>query len=70
MTTLESVTYQQPKIDAQGNPVVDASGKPVQEDVTTRTQTLAMGPIASQESIKELGHQRRRIRECEFRARL
>ncbi len=55
VTTLESVTYQQPKVDAQGNPVVDASGKPVQEDVTTRTQTLAMGPIASQESIKELG---------------
>ena len=55
VTTLESVTYQQPKVDAQGNPVVDASGNPVQEDVTTRTQTLAMGPIASQESIKELG---------------
>jgi K+-transporting ATPase ATPase A chain len=55
VTTLESVTYQQPKVDAQGNPVVDASGKPVQEDVTTRTQTLPMGPIASQESIKELG---------------
>ncbi len=55
VTTLESVTYQQPKLDAQGNPVLDASGAPVQEDVTTQTQTLAMGPIASQESIKELG---------------
>jgi K+-transporting ATPase ATPase A chain len=53
--TLDSVTYQQAKTDAQGNPVVDASGKPIQEDVTTRTQVLAMGPIASQESIKELG---------------
>jgi K+-transporting ATPase ATPase A chain len=35
--------------------VKDAAGNPVQQSVTTRTQTLPMGPIASQESIKELG---------------
>jgi potassium-transporting ATPase potassium-binding subunit len=55
VTTVESLTYQQPKTDAQGNPVKDASGNPVQETLTTRTQTLPMGPMASQESIKELG---------------
>jgi potassium-transporting ATPase potassium-binding subunit len=55
VTTVEALTYQQPKVDAQGNPVKDAAGNAVQETVTTHTQTLTMGPIASQESIKELG---------------
>jgi len=55
VTTLESVAYQQPKLDAAGNAMTDATGKPVLEDVTTQTQTLPMGPMASQESIKELG---------------
>ena len=55
VTTLESVTYQQPKVDAAGNAVTDAGGKPVMQDVRTQTQTLPMGPMASQESIKELG---------------
>ncbi|HSY05218.1 MAG TPA: potassium-transporting ATPase subunit KdpA, partial [Steroidobacteraceae bacterium] len=47
VTTLETLTWQQPKTDAAGNPL--------QETQSTRTQTLPMGPIASQESIKELG---------------
>jgi potassium-transporting ATPase potassium-binding subunit len=55
VTTLETLTWQQPKTDAAGNPVKDAAGNPVQESQSTRTQTLPMGPIASQESIKELG---------------
>jgi len=55
VTTVEPLTYQQPKTDAAGNPVKDAAGNPVQETVTTHTQTLPTGPIASQESIKELG---------------
>jgi potassium-transporting ATPase potassium-binding subunit len=54
-TTVEALTYQNPKTDAQGNPVKDAAGKAVTETVTTHTQTLPMGPVASQESIKELG---------------
>jgi K+-transporting ATPase ATPase A chain len=52
---LQPVTYPLQKTDAAGNPVKDAAGKPVMENVTTRTQTLPMGPVASQESIKELG---------------
>jgi len=55
VTMLQPVTYQQPKTDAAGNPVKDAAGNPVMENVTTQIQTLPMGPIASQESIKELG---------------
>jgi K+-transporting ATPase ATPase A chain len=55
VATVESLTYQQPKADAQGNPIKDASGNPVEETLTTRVQTLPMGPMASQESIKELG---------------
>jgi potassium-transporting ATPase potassium-binding subunit len=55
VTTIETLQYQQPKVDAAGNPAKDASGNPVMESVTTRTQTLPMGPVASQEAIKELG---------------
>jgi K+-transporting ATPase ATPase A chain len=54
-TTVEALTFQQPKTDAQGNPIKDAAGTAVQETLTTHTQTLPMGPMASQESIKELG---------------
>ena len=55
VTTVETLAYTQPKTDAAGNPVKDASGNPVLENMTTRTQTLPMGPMASQEAIKELG---------------
>jgi len=54
-TTVEALSYQSPKTDAQGNPVKDAAGNAMTQTVTTRTQTLPMGPVASQESIKELG---------------
>jgi len=54
-TTVEKLTYDNPKTDAAGNPLKDTAGNPVTESVTTQTQTLPMGPVASQESIKELG---------------
>ncbi len=41
------------RVGADGKPVVDASGKPVMDTVTT--QTIAQGPVASQEIIKEWG---------------
>jgi potassium-transporting ATPase potassium-binding subunit len=54
-TTVEELTYQNPKTDAAGNPIKDAAGNAVTETAKTQTQTLPMGPIASQEAIKELG---------------
>jgi potassium-transporting ATPase potassium-binding subunit len=41
------------RVGADGKPVVDLSGKPVMDTVTT--QTIAQGPVASQEVIKEWG---------------
>ncbi|WP_443083278.1 potassium-transporting ATPase subunit KdpA [Variovorax sp. RA8] len=55
VTTLEATAHQQPKLDARGQTLKDASGDPVTEDASTTTQTLAMGPVASQEAIKLLG---------------
>ncbi|MBL8507932.1 MAG: potassium-transporting ATPase subunit KdpA, partial [Chitinimonas sp.] len=52
---VEPVSYQVAKTDEAGKPLVDAQGAAVMEEVTVRTQTLAMGPVASQEAIKLLG---------------
>jgi potassium-transporting ATPase potassium-binding subunit len=41
------------KVGADGKPVVDNQGKPVMDTVTE--QTIAQGPVASQEIIKEFG---------------
>lgn len=41
------------KVDSSGKPVVAPDGKPLMETVTT--QTIAQGPVASQEIIKEFG---------------
>jgi len=40
-------------VGADGKPAVDANGKPVMDTITS--QTVAQGPVASQEIIKELG---------------
>jgi K+-transporting ATPase ATPase A chain len=52
---LQPVTYDQPKLDAAGNPVKDAKGESVTEKVTVSEQTIAVGPAASQIAIKQLG---------------
>ena len=41
------------KVGPDGKSVVDASGKPVMDTISE--QTIAEGPVASQEAIKELG---------------
>src|SRR5437870_4809278 len=41
------------KVGSDGKPMVDAQGKPVID--TVADQTIAQGPVASQEIIKELG---------------
>jgi potassium-transporting ATPase potassium-binding subunit len=55
VSPLESLTYTQPKLDAAGQPLKDTEGHALTETLTTSTQTLAMGPVASQEAIKMLG---------------
>ena len=55
VTTLESVTYDAPKNSPDGQAMKDAKGQPVMESITTQTQTIAMGPVASQEAIKLIG---------------
>nr|WP_283099750.1 potassium-transporting ATPase subunit KdpA [Pseudomonas sp. MWU12-2037] len=55
VTTLEVMQYQAPVLDAAGQPSVDAKGNPLTVASSTDKQTLAMGPVASQEAIKMLG---------------
>nr|WP_319527930.1 potassium-transporting ATPase subunit KdpA [Pseudomonas laurentiana] len=55
VSTLETIQYQVPATDDAGQPKLDAQGSPVLKTVTGNTQTLAMGPVASQEAIKMLG---------------
>jgi K+-transporting ATPase ATPase A chain len=52
---LQPTSYEQPKLDASGNPLQDASGKPVTETRMAQEQVLPMGPAASQVAIKQLG---------------
>ncbi|MBT9540313.1 potassium-transporting ATPase subunit KdpA [Thiobacillus sp.] len=52
---VESVSYEQAKTGANGEPVVDAQGQPVMEQVAVAEQTIAVGPAASQIAIKQLG---------------
>ena len=53
--TLQVTSYHVPASDQQGNPIKDANGHAVTHDVKVDKQTLAMGPVASQEAIKMLG---------------
>ncbi|MCC7597221.1 potassium-transporting ATPase subunit KdpA [Janthinobacterium sp. FW305-129] len=55
VTLLDHVAYETPKVTADGQPVLDTAGQPVMEAQVAATQTIAMGPVASQESIKLLG---------------
>ena len=51
----ESLSYQTPKLDADGKALLDEAGKPLSEAAQTQQQTLALGPAASQIAIKQLG---------------
>ncbi|MBF0530476.1 MAG: potassium-transporting ATPase subunit KdpA, partial [Deltaproteobacteria bacterium] len=52
---LEKINYDNPVLDAQGQPVLGPDGKPKTEAASTKEQTIALGPAASQVSIKLLG---------------
>ena len=53
--TLEVNKWQEPKLGTDGQPEKDAKGAPVLVDKSAATQTIAMGPVASQEAIKMVG---------------
>ncbi|MBM3115094.1 potassium-transporting ATPase subunit KdpA [Jeongeupia naejangsanensis] len=53
--TVQATVYQTARLDAHGAPVNGADGKPLMVDTAATTQTLPMGPVASQEAIKMLG---------------
>ncbi|HEY6898071.1 MAG TPA: potassium-transporting ATPase subunit KdpA [Rhodocyclaceae bacterium] len=55
VTTVELTKYDNPKLDGNGQALKDEKGNPVTEPATTQTQSLPMGPVASQEAIKMLG---------------
>ncbi|MGD9520788.1 MAG: potassium-transporting ATPase subunit KdpA [Tepidiphilus sp.] len=52
--TVETLAYETPRPDT-AEPMKDAAGNPVTEKNVTQSQTLPMGPAASQEAIKVLG---------------
>jgi K+-transporting ATPase ATPase A chain len=52
---VQATSYDQPRLDAAGNPVVDAAGTPAIETVAVKEVQIPLGPVASQEAIKELG---------------
>jgi K+-transporting ATPase ATPase A chain len=55
VTTVEEIAYDNPKLGDDGAPLKDEAGNPVMEKTTIQEQTIALGPVASQEAIKELG---------------
>jgi K+-transporting ATPase ATPase A chain len=55
VTTVEVTKYDNPKNGPDGQPLKDDKGVVITEPAETQTQTLAMGPVASQEAIKMLG---------------
>jgi len=51
----QTITYDNPKLDAQGNPIKDEKGNPVTEKAQMKEQVIPLGPAASQIAIKQLG---------------
>ena len=51
----QTITYDTPKLDAQGNPIKDEKGNPVTEKAEMKEQVIPLGPAASQIAIKQLG---------------
>jgi len=52
---IQPTSYEKPKLASDGNQLKDAGGKPITETVVVKEQVLPMGPVASQEAIKEFG---------------
>src|ERR1035437_4585801 len=52
---VQSTNYDKPKMDDKGVALKDAKGNPVTENIIVKEVQIPMGPVASQEVIKELG---------------
>jgi len=52
---IESVEYDNPKLDAAGQPFRDTAGNAITEKATQKEQVIVVGPAASQVAIKHLG---------------
>jgi len=52
---VQSASYDKAQVDAVGKPRLGATGKPMTEKVVVSEVSIPMGPVASQEAIKELG---------------
>jgi K+-transporting ATPase ATPase A chain len=52
---VQSTSYDKPKMDDKGVALKDAKGNPVTENIIVKEVSIPMGPVASQEAIKELG---------------
>jgi K+-transporting ATPase ATPase A chain len=55
VTTIEQQHWQEPKAGADGRPLKGADGQPVMDDKAGQSQSIALGPVASQLAIKMLG---------------
>jgi K+-transporting ATPase ATPase A chain len=54
-TLMEPTSYDQPVTDANGKPVLDAQGHQKTKTIKVTDQQIAVGPVASQVAIKQLG---------------
>ena len=52
---VQSVEYDNPKLDSAGQPLKDDKGATITEKATQKEQVIAVGPAASQVAIKQLG---------------
>ncbi len=55
MPLIQATSQVKPRFDDQGAQFKDAKGNPVVESVSVKEVQIPMGPVASQEAIKELG---------------
>jgi K+-transporting ATPase ATPase A chain len=55
VSLLQSTSYDKPKPDSKGVLLKDAAGNLLTENVAVNEVSIPMGPVASQEAIKELG---------------
>jgi potassium-transporting ATPase potassium-binding subunit len=54
-TVVQATEYDEPITDKAGQPVVDDKGQPKTKKSTLTKQVIALGPVASQVAIKQLG---------------